>query len=37
MLEEIIKQINQAIKELNEEGIKCSFNGVVTIKDNTEG
>jgi hypothetical protein len=37
MIDEILKQINQAVKELNEEGIKCSFNNIVIIKDNTEG
>ena len=37
MLEEIIKEINNAVKELNENGINCSFNGIVIIKDNTEG
>ena len=29
---EILKEINDAIKELNEEGIKCSFNNQIIIK-----
>lgn len=28
----ILNQINQAIKELNDEGIKCTFNQQVIIK-----
>ena len=31
MLNEILKEINQAIKELNEEGIKCTFNNIIVI------
>ena len=37
MLEEILKQINEAVEELNNKGIKCFFNNIVIIKDNTEG
>ena len=29
---EILKEINDAVKELNKEGIKCSFNNQIIIK-----
>ncbi len=32
MVRLILAEINQAVKELNDEGIKCSFNQQVIIK-----
>ena len=34
MLEEILNEINTAIKELSAEGIECYFNQKVTIVEN---
>lgn len=31
MLDEILKQINQAVAELNQQGIKCSFDNQIKI------
>lgn len=31
MIDEILKQINEAVTELNQQGIKCSFNNEIKI------